>query len=563
MGVAVGVSLGGGVLVWDNRPVAKGFRPVDRDQLFVLPPDMRDWLPERHPVWLVIEIVSGHLDLAPLRALRKTGGAGRAAYDPAMLLTVVVWAWMHEKLSSRRIERACHSDVAFRIACAGEVPDHTTISRFVKDSYQVCQALFEQVLQLCGRLDLVRLDLIALDGTKIAANASTCANRTEEGLVKAAKAAAARAAAGHLAADEADDERYGPDDNGFDLPDDLVDPRSRAGRIKRALEDLAREKAAAAGRDAAGRYDAAVAAGQVRTGVPPTERRVAAARANLERVVADQQRKLDHVTTEAAAGRGVGGRPVKPVAESRKARKALARLADAEAAARSAVKAAAKKANPVRNITDPDSRLQPTRRGWIQGYNCQAFTDSSGVILATDVSENPSDVAAFEPMLDRVCTAVARLLKLPAATHAQAREHAASRVGTMLFDAGYLSRTNLTSPGPDRLIATGKRRDLETAAHATTENPAAVEPSTPSPPTDPIAAMARRLRTDQGISTYRQRGPIAETVFGHTKHNRGFRQFRSRGLDNVTAEWTLQAAIHNLGKIVTHLTNAQAGLPTH
>ncbi len=118
----------------------------------------------------------------------------------------------------------------------------------------------------------------------------------------------------------------------------------------------------------------------------------------------------------------------------------------------------------------------------------------------------------------------------------------------MLFDAGYCSRENLTAPGPDRLIATGKARDLETAA---AENPVT---GSPPPQADPIAAMTHRLRTEAGIATYRQRSPIAETVFGHAKHNLGFRRFTSRGLDRARSEWAFHAAVHNIGKILTHLT---------
>ncbi|KAF0961602.1 hypothetical protein MLGJGCBP_05087 [Rhodococcus sp. T7] len=119
----------------------------------------------------------------------------------------------------------------------------------------------------------------------------------------------------------------------------------------------------------------------------------------------------------------------------------------------------------------------------------------------------------------------------------------------MLFDAGYCSRDNLTAPGPGRLIATGKARDLDTAA--------AKNPVTGSPPphADPIEAMTHRLRTEDGIATYRRRSHIAETVFGHAKHNLGFRRFTSRGLDRARSEWAFHAAVHNIGKILTHLAD--------
>ena len=110
--------------------MAKRYRPVDRDQPFLFPPDMRDWLPPGHPVWLVITAVEGHLDTGALHALRRTGGAGAAGYDPDMLVAVLVWAYANGITSSRRIERLCGQDVAFRVICAGRLPDHVTVARF-------------------------------------------------------------------------------------------------------------------------------------------------------------------------------------------------------------------------------------------------------------------------------------------------------------------------------------------------------------------------------------------------------------------------------------------------
>src|SRR5580700_9303532 len=109
--------------------MAKGYRPVDRDQPFLFPPDMREWLRPDHPVWLVITVVAGHLDTSVFHAGRKTGGAGAAGYDPDMLVTVLVWAYAHGVTSSREIERLCGTDVAFRVICAGNLPDHCTVAR--------------------------------------------------------------------------------------------------------------------------------------------------------------------------------------------------------------------------------------------------------------------------------------------------------------------------------------------------------------------------------------------------------------------------------------------------
>src|SRR5215813_2247274 len=174
--------------------MAKGYRPVDRDQAFLLPPDMREWLGPDHPVYLVITVVADHLDTGAFHAARKTGGAGAAGYDPDMLAVVLVWAYAHRITSSRRIEGLCRTDVAFRVICAGNLPDHVTIARFRKDFGGAVGEFFAQVLVLCARLGMGRLGTVALDGMKIAASASRAANRTEKRLRELAEQAVAEAA---------------------------------------------------------------------------------------------------------------------------------------------------------------------------------------------------------------------------------------------------------------------------------------------------------------------------------------------------------------------------------
>ncbi|HVT67738.1 MAG TPA: transposase, partial [Trebonia sp.] len=191
--------------------MAKGYRRVDRDQPFLLPPDMRSWLPEGHAVWLVIEAV-GLLDTSAFHARRKTGGRGAAGYDPDMLLTLLIWAYANGVTSSRRIERLCQQDVAFRVICAGHTPDHVTIARFRQQFAQSAVPLFAQVLVLCARLGMGQVGTVALDGTKIAADASKDANRTEEGLRKLAAGLAAR----HGQADAEEDALFGEGKRGDD-----------------------------------------------------------------------------------------------------------------------------------------------------------------------------------------------------------------------------------------------------------------------------------------------------------------------------------------------------------
>ncbi|WP_216363114.1 transposase, partial [Arthrobacter sp. Hiyo1] len=150
-----------------------------RDQVFLLPPDMRDWLPEDHLVWLVIEIVET-LDVSSFEASRRRGGVGAAGYDPRMLLGLLVYAYCRGVRSSRQVERLCHTDIAFKVACAGDVPDHATIARFRAVSEEAFAGLFAQVLLIAARAGLARFGTIAIDGTKIPANASIDANRGRE-----------------------------------------------------------------------------------------------------------------------------------------------------------------------------------------------------------------------------------------------------------------------------------------------------------------------------------------------------------------------------------------------
>ena len=225
--------------------MAKGYRPVRRDQPFLLPPDMREWLPADHPVWLVIGAVTDHLDTSAFHAARRTGGAGTAGYDPDMLVTLLMWAYAQGVTSSRRIEAACWSDVCFRVICAGDAPDHVTIARFRAAFPGAVEGLFREVLVLCARLGMGKLGTVALDGTKVTANASKAANRTEETLRKLAAQEAAKAAAAHAAADAAEDELSGEGKRGDEVPPDAVNPATRAARIAAALADLEAEREAA------------------------------------------------------------------------------------------------------------------------------------------------------------------------------------------------------------------------------------------------------------------------------------------------------------------------------
>lgn len=296
------------VIFWDDYVMAKGYRPVARDQAFLLPPDMREWLPADHPVWLVIDAVADHLDTRALHALRRPGGAGAAGYDPDMLITLLVWAYAHKVTSSRRIEELCRTDIAFRVICAGDAPDHVTIARFRAQLGGAAAAFFTQVLALCARLDMGRLGLVALDGMKIAASASKSANRTRAGLEKLA----ADLAAAHAETDAAEDALFGPGRRGDEVPAELTDPRTRAARIAAALAGLG------AGEQDAGRAAREYLAEPGRPGCPPAGAREAAARARLESAAAAQRAKVEAWQARAARRRAAG--PATPPTATRSSR---------------------------------------------------------------------------------------------------------------------------------------------------------------------------------------------------------------------------------------------------
>jgi hypothetical protein len=221
----------------------------------------------------------------------------------------------------------------------------------------------------------------------------------------------------------------------------------------------------------------------------------------------------------------------------------------------------------VRNLTDPDSRLMPVRGGgFIQGYNAQNVVSEDGLIIATKLTNTTGDTSWLTPMM-----AAARA----AAEHIAARRPApgdragdgsdpwrqagyqpaedsgyAGPIGLLLADAGYCSEDNIAASGPPRLIATGKRRDLEKTARDGTGKHTRAGPHT--------AAMAALLQTDDGITAYRHRGHIAETPHGDIKHNKGFRQFSLRGLAKTSSEWQFTAATANLFKAIAsgHLSHA-------
>jgi transposase len=200
--------------------MAQNFIGCDRDQSFLLPPDVRDWLPDGHLAWFVLEAVAG-MDLREFYGAYRADGVGRRAYDPAMVVAVLLYSYSRGVRSSRKIERACEEDVAFKMIAMLETPDHATIARFVDRHELALAELFSQVLGLCAEAGLVRPEVVAIDGTKMAGNASRESTRDFGQIAREILAEA-------KAIDEAEDELYG-EARGDELPEHL---RTREGRAE-------------------------------------------------------------------------------------------------------------------------------------------------------------------------------------------------------------------------------------------------------------------------------------------------------------------------------------------
>jgi transposase len=524
--------------------MAFGYLRVDREQRFLLPPDMREWLAEGHLVWFVIDVVD-RIDCSVLHARSRRGGVGRRGYDPEMLLALLLYAYCCGVRSSRQIERLCEVDVAYRVLAGGRRPDHSTIARFRQDHEAAAQELFVEVLAVCARAGLARLGVVAIDGTKVAGDASVKANRTGEQLAAAAAARRAEVEAMFAqaaAADAAEDRLFGAA-RGDELPAELARRDGRLARLDAAAAQVAAQRDEVSQREAwAARQAELAARGHRPAGRPPRDLEVGLAQAALAaeeaKAAARAQRRAERETAARAAGRKLAGaRPTQ--VEHRGLRKARARLAKANAraaaAAEDAGRATPKKdrkepRKPRANVTDPDTRLMHGPHGWVQGYNAQAAVSEDGIVLAAEVTQDHNDVHQCQPML--------------AATRNNIDRAAVTNpLGTVLFDAGYLSEENLTAPGPTRLIATSKAHKLR--RRPPTEGP---------PPHDasPIEAMTHKLCTPQGRTLYAKRQHTVEPVFGEAKHLRGFRRFARRGLPAVNAEWKLQMTVHNLLKAFRH-----------
>jgi len=377
--------------------------------------------------------------------------------------------------SSRQLERLCQVDVAFRILTGDDPPDHTTLARFRQRHETALKQLFTQTLVLCARAGLGRFGVVAIDGTKIAANASRDATVSEATLRAQLAASAEQAVAEAGEVDRREDVQYGSS-CGDELPEGWSGREGRRSRLRAALADIeaervADEQALDRRRQQAREYEASQSpdtpAGQRKMGRPPVGAdRVKLAEQRLVRArqyAAGRHREADERLAAVGKGRGARRRPVDEHANVRKAQAAL--LAEQQAAAAAAASqesgAGPKASGKVfqRNRTDPDSRMLPTRNGWVQGYNAQLAVTEDQLIVAAMLTRDPNDGVHFQAMMaaaQQAAQLVAGSRTVPAGSD--------DAIGVVVADAGYYTHANATAAGPDRLIATSNRRRLHRKA---------------------------------------------------------------------------------------------------
>src|ERR671910_578932 len=217
----------------EHSGMAQNFIEARREQGFLMPPDVREWLPGDHLAWFVIDAVA-EMDLAAFYGAYRADGHGRAAYEPSLMVALVLYAFATGVRSSRAIERHCRQDVAYRVITGNLVPDHATIARFIDRHQRALADLFGEVLKLCGKAGLVKPGVVSIDGTRIAGNCGPEVNYSFEQIAR-------EVIAETRATDEAEDELYG-EARGDELPERLRTPEGRREFFRQAREQIRREQ---------------------------------------------------------------------------------------------------------------------------------------------------------------------------------------------------------------------------------------------------------------------------------------------------------------------------------
>lgn len=487
----------------------KSYRPWSPGQSFLLPPSPRDWLPEGHLVYFLLDVLA-ELDLSAIESkIQAKDPRGTRPYSPEMMVGLLIYGYCVGLRSSRKIERATYEDVAFRVMAGGQHPDHSRISEFRKQHLKAFKGLFLQVLQLCQKAGLVKLGQVAIDGTKVQGNASKHKAMSYARMPERETSLQAEIDALLEQAEQADtqeDALYGVGQKPEDLPKELRRRQDRLQRLraaKAALEAEAKQSRAAALREQATR-----ARQKAETTEDATESQRHRTRAkNLDR----KARDLDDEPEDAPAADTLPKHRVRSRVDGSPHDKAQ------------------------RNFTDPESRIMERGGTFLQGYNCQAAVDEAAqVIVAADVTNQCPDNGNLVPMLEQV------------------RANCGQPAGIATADSGYWSReapAACLQLGTEAYIATERRQHWD-RDETVTQGPAETD--------DPREAMRWKLRTAEGRTIYARRKSLVEPVFGQIKEARGVRRMLLRGLEAVQAEWQLICLTHNLLKIFRSQASATA-----
>jgi transposase len=487
----------------------KSYRPYAPDQSFLLPPSPREWLPSNHLVFFVVGFVD-QLDLGAIeRRLQAADPRGERPYSPRMMTALLLYGYAAGVYSSRRLQRATVEDVAFRVLVNGEQPHFTTINQFRATHREALSGLFVQVLDACQSAGLVKLGHVAIDGTKMKANASKHKAMSHDRLIKDTARLRAEVEgwlARAEAEDAAEDELYGDQD-----PQEEIRLREeRLAKMNAALEALKKETAAARARKLREQAEQLrQLADQPYT--PPKQQKEFRSKAKKR----DEQASLfddNDLDPPATGGDGDLPRNSPP-----------------------ATKDGVPKPKAQRNFTDPESRIMVRDGGFLQAYNAQIAVDEGHqIIVAAALSNQGPDVEYFAPMLRRVvhnCDAVPE---------------------RVTADSGYFSAENVAFAermGSEPFISVGKQR-----------NDGDLEPMAPTPQwaTPTRIAMRAALATATGRAVYARRKAVVEPVFGQIR-TRGFQHVSFRGLFKNRCEWLFVCLAHNLLK----LFRAAAHRPAH
>jgi transposase len=504
--------------------MAREFVGVDRGQLLLMPPSLVEWLPEDHLVWTVLGAVE-QMDLRRFESAYRLGAAGRPAYDPRVMVALLLYAYARGCRSSRMIERACWEDVAFKVITGMRCPDHSTIAEFRRRHETEIAGLFDDVLGLCREAGLVSVGVIAVDGTKIKANASMDQNRSYRELVTQILREAEET-------DRREDELYG-DKRGDELPEELQTAEGRKTALAEAKRRIQERKAR-----------------QIDDGDEPVTEMVV----DPESVLARGGRRGGRREWFRVSRRELEERRERqaaPVARDRDDRllQALDRLEEnhrVELAANQAyeqwransrdtkgrvLKGNSKPFTPPAepdgtiNLSDPDSRVMRTKgMPPRQAYNAQAAVNEQQVILTAEITVDAPDFGHLEPIVN---TTLANL----------ERHGVTEQPGAVLADAGYWHThqiQKLTDSGvhvlvpPDGAMREGKRPGWEDGFYE---------------------VMREKLKTERGHGLYKLRKITIEPVYGQIKHNRRVEHFMRRGRSAAQSEWRLVTATHNLLKL--------------